>query len=886
MNKNNLKSKSEFEINKDSLDVKKEKIEKLKELMPEVFTESNKLDVDKLKKTLGEFVNDENERYVLNWAGKNESFKVLQTQTTATLAPDKEESINFDTTENIFIEGENLEVLKVLQKSYHNKIKMIYIDPPYNTGNDSFIYPDKFEESKSDYLKRIGEKDEEGFLLKEGLFRKNSKENGQYHSNWLSMIYPRLFLARNLLKDDGVIFVSIDDNEVHNLRMVMNEIFGEENFRNAIVIKRGAKSVQMQFETVDKLGSGYETLLMYSKNSNYRFPRIEKQLKEKKLGSWNNHWRGTDRPSMRYKIFNIKPESGQWRWGKERSLQAIHNYNVLLKELSKNIKTITEDEIDDWWTDKYKEDGSELDLLRLSKNGKPEHYVPSSETQLDNDVWFNLPPNSTSVLKSIFGFKIFDNPKPIELIKRCLLVSNSENEIIVDFFAGSGTTAQAVLELNKEDQGNRKFILVQMPEKMAEDSEAYKAGYKTIADICKERVRRVIGNLTSGVSNLTPCPSPKERGEAFADSPKERGEAFADSPKERGDSLKKKGDSLSLFEKDKNENKTPGYVTSDSVTYKKLKPFTLENRKNQTEAEAVMWNVLRNKKLGKKFRRQHLIEKYIVDFVCLEEKLIVEIDGGYHDQKDQKEYDTGRSEGLHSLGYDELRFTNEEVLKNLEAVIETIKHFIDKREIKYSKVLNRNKNSSILNHNQSSPLLWRGAGGEVDKQNQTPPTAGGEVDNSPGFKVFKLKNSNFKLWRGDNIENGTDLSEQLDAFKDPVKKGAEDDNIVYELMLKSGMDLNLKVEKEIIFIDSAVSGKSKKDDKLVYGNFTYYKTDNGKLLIFTEASGETGNFIKELLKKEKPEKVICLDRIFDGDDETKTNLVLQMRDAGVEFKTA
>ncbi len=176
--------------------------------------------------------------------------------------------------------------------------------------------------------------------------------------------------------------------------------------------------------------------------------------------------------------------------------------------------------------------------------------------------------------------------------------------------------------------------------------------------------------------------------------------------------------------------------------------------------------------------------------------------------------------------------------------------------------------------------------GEVDKQNQTPPSAGDEVDNSPGFKVFKLKNSNFKLWRGDNIENATDLSEQLDAFKDPVKKGAEDDNIVYELMLKSGMDLNLKVEKEIIFIDSAVSGKSKKDDKLVYGNFTYYKTDNGKLLIFTEASGETGNFIKELLKKEKPEKVICLDRIFEGDDETKTNLVLQMRDAGVEFKTA
>ena len=225
----------EHENISESLDIKQKKIQKLKELMPEIFTESDKIDTDKLKKTLGEYVNEENERYVLNWAGKSEAFKVLQTQTTATLAPDKEESISFDTTENIFIEGENLEVLKVLQKSYHNKIKMIYIDPPYNTGNDSFIYPDKFEESKSDYLKRIGEKDEEGFLLKEGLFRKNSKENGQYHSNWLSMIYPRLFLARNLLRDDGVIFVSIDDNEVHNLRMVMNEIFGEENFLASII---------------------------------------------------------------------------------------------------------------------------------------------------------------------------------------------------------------------------------------------------------------------------------------------------------------------------------------------------------------------------------------------------------------------------------------------------------------------------------------------------------------------------------------------------------------------------------------------------------------------------------------------------------------------------
>ncbi|MBS1550576.1 MAG: DUF559 domain-containing protein [Bacteroidetes bacterium] len=849
MNKNNLKSKSEFEISKGSLDVKKEKIEKLKELMPEVFTESNKLDVDKLKKTLGEFVNDENERYVLNWAGKNESFKVLQTQTTATLAPDKEESINFDTTENIFIEGENLEVLKVLQKSYHNKIKMIYIDPPYNTGNDSFIYPDKFEESKSDYLKRIGEKDEEGFLLKEGLFRKNSKENGQYHSNWLSMIYPRLFLARNLLKDDGVIFVSIDDNEVHNLRMVMNEIFGEENFLAEFVWRRRTSSALAErLISVD-----HEYLIAYQKldfsflgnkknYANYKNPDNDPN------GPWmyDNPTVGMNkdqRPNQFYDL--IDPETGNifpanpnrvWAWAPPTMEKLLNSGRII-----------------------FPKDSSKRPMFKKYKKDLKSEVNPISSLLLE----VGLNSEATKAIQDLFNGSFFSYSKPLSLLKSLISNSSNSNDLILDFFAGSGTTAQAVLELNKEDQGNRKFILVQMPEKTAEDSEAYKAGYETIADICKERVRRVIGNLTSGVSNLTPDPSPKERG----------------------DSLKRKGDSLSLFGKDKIENKTPGYVTADSVTYKKLKPFTLENRKNQTEAEAVMWNVLRNKKLGKKFRRQHLIEKYIVDFVCLEEKLIVEIDGGYHDQKDQKEYDTGRSEGLYSLGYDELRFTNEEVLKNLDAVIETIKHFIDKHEIKYSKALNRKKNSSILNHNQYSPLLWRGAGGEVDKQIQNPPTSGREVDNSPGFKVFKLKNSNFKLWRGDNIENGTDLSEQLDAFKDPVKKGAEDDNIVYELMLKSGMDLNLKVEKETIFIESALSGKPKKDDKLVSGNFSYYKIDNGKLIIFTEASGETGNFIKELLKKEKPEKVICLDRIFDGDDETKTNLVLQMRDAGVEFKT-
>jgi len=205
----------------ESLDTVDTLKQQLYSLMPEIFTEGfyGKIDWEKLKSTLGEDITFSNERYVLNWAGKSDSFRNLQEPTNKTLTPAPDESIDFDTTQNIFIEGENLEVLKVLQKSYFGKIKMIYIDPPYNTGNDSFIYPDKFSETKEAYLKRVGDKDEEGYRTKEGRFGKNSKENGQYHSNWLNMMYPRLFLARNLLKEDGAIFISIDDNEVHNLVM-------------------------------------------------------------------------------------------------------------------------------------------------------------------------------------------------------------------------------------------------------------------------------------------------------------------------------------------------------------------------------------------------------------------------------------------------------------------------------------------------------------------------------------------------------------------------------------------------------------------------------------------------------------------------------------------
>ena len=257
-----------------SLTPEEEKLNALRQVLPEVFSEG-KIDWEKLKATLGENINFANERYVLNWAGKSEAFKVLQTPTTKTLVPAKEESVNFDETQNIFIEGENLEVLKVLQKSYFGKVKMIYIDPPYNTGNDSFIYPDKFSESKADYEKRVGDKDEEGYMTKSSLkfhsiggvpqagWSKNSKENGQYHSNWLNMMMPRLYLAKNLLRQDGVIFVSIDDNEVHNLRLLMNEIFGEENFVDSLKWKRKKQPSFLAKHTAQVM----EYILVYSKNS-------------------------------------------------------------------------------------------------------------------------------------------------------------------------------------------------------------------------------------------------------------------------------------------------------------------------------------------------------------------------------------------------------------------------------------------------------------------------------------------------------------------------------------------------------------------------------------------------------------------------------------------
>ncbi|MGN1247804.1 MAG: site-specific DNA-methyltransferase, partial [Paludibacteraceae bacterium] len=479
-----------------------EKINALRALMPEVFDEG-KIDWEKLKAILGENIHFANERYVLNWAGKSDAFRIMQQQTSATLTPCREESVDFDTTQNLFIEGENMEVLKVLQKSYFGKVKMIYIDPPYNTGNDSFIYPDKFSESKEDYLRRVGDKDEEGYMTREGLFRKNSKENGQYHSNWLSMMMPRLYLAKNLLREDGVIFISIDDNEVHNLRLLMNEIFGEENFIGELIIQNNPRGRQSDtfFATV------HEYLLCYAKQSEeLEMKGLQLSEEQKEEYKFTDEQKGTyrllglrqrgtaslrtDRPEMFFPIY-VNPQTkevsiekheewecvtpkksdgreGRWMWGKSKCEAEINRL------VARKINRRNEFDI------------FVKDYLHKDDDGK-------ERTRKVRTIWDFKEINNqvgTQEVKSLLNGEYMSFPKSRAYIQQICSLASDENSIILDFFAGSGTTAHAVMQLNQEDGGNRKFICVQLPELCEENSEAYKAGYRTIADISKERIRR------------------------------------------------------------------------------------------------------------------------------------------------------------------------------------------------------------------------------------------------------------------------------------------------------------------------------------------------------------------------------------------------------------
>ena len=456
-----------------------ERLENLKKLFPEFFTES-KLDVPKLQELLGEDIEDGTERYNFTWAGKRDAIRLLQTSPHSSLVPSREESVNFDETQNLFIEGDNLEVLRLLYKSYFGRIKMIYIDPPYNTGKE-FVYPDNYKSSMATYLRLIGQEDENGNRL-----TNNADTSGRYHSDWLSMMYPRLFTARQLLRDDGLIFVSIDDHEVHNLRMLMNEVFGEENFvSNIIWQKKYTRSNDAKW-----FSNNHDYILVFARNKEKLKINLLPRTDDQKVSYSNpdNDPRGV------WKATPLHAKSGK----KQSLFKYTFKNGIVWSPPPGRFPRYSRETLDEL---------DENDEIWFGKHGKS---TPSKKSYLSEvksgitpvTIWLNDEVGNThqanNELKALLGGGVFDNPKPTGLIKRILQLSTSpsDEDIVLDFFAGSCTTADAVLDLNQEDGGNRKFVCVQLPEPLSAPKKLEDGTLlSTVSDIGSERIRRVIARI-------------------------------------------------------------------------------------------------------------------------------------------------------------------------------------------------------------------------------------------------------------------------------------------------------------------------------------------------------------------------------------------------------
>lgn len=460
-----------------------ENIEKIAKLFPNCITEGKDengkltrlVDFDLLKQELSkEIVEGNDERYTLNWAGKKQAILTANSPINATLRPCREESVDFDNTKNLYIEGDNLDVLKLLRETYLNKVKMIYIDPPYNTGND-FVYEDDFATSTEDYLQASKSYDEQGNRMFQ-----NNESNGRFHSDWLSMMYSRLKLARDLLTDDGAIFISIDDNEQENLKKLCNEVFGENNFVGEII----RKTKSMTGDDGCGFNFQHESLYIYSKNKE----NLLLEGEEKDFSNYSNpdndpngDWCSAD-PSAKSggettffgienpytKKIDYPPVGRYWAFSKSTLQEYIRSGKLKFKEQHKDNER-------GFIFKRYKKDASSI------KN-------PLNSLFADSNDYMNQ--KATTELVKLFNASYFSYPKPVEFIKDLIKSITKQNDIVFDFFSGSATTAHAVMQLNAEDGENRKFIMVQLPEKCDEKSEAYKAGYKNICEIGKERIRR------------------------------------------------------------------------------------------------------------------------------------------------------------------------------------------------------------------------------------------------------------------------------------------------------------------------------------------------------------------------------------------------------------
>ena len=468
-------------LNMKSMDITQENIEKIRGLFPNAVTEIKNngkvelaVDFDVLKQELSDsLIEAGQERYQMTWPDKKKSVVLANSAISATLRPCREESANFDTTQNLYIEGDNLDVLKLLRETYLGKVKMIYIDPPYNTGND-FVYEDDFAQSADDYKGNSGQYDEQGNRLV-----KNLDSNGRFHTDWLNMIYPRLKIARDLLSDDGVIFISIDDNEQANLKKVCDEVFGEDNFIAQIIWERAYSPVNLK----KHFSESHDYVICYSKNLDEAIcnglPRSD-EANERYSNPDNDPrgaWKSSDLsvgPIVDSKVYEIITPSGRkvlppngycWRLDKNTFNKYVQDNRIWFGENGNNVPSIKR------FLSEVKQGITPMTVWKYTEVGHSQ--------------------DAAQQLKKLFdGKALFDYPKSVELIKRCVQLYSNEDSIILDFFSGSATTAHAVMQLNAEDGGNRKFIMVQLPEKCDEKSEAFKAGYKNICEIGKERIRR------------------------------------------------------------------------------------------------------------------------------------------------------------------------------------------------------------------------------------------------------------------------------------------------------------------------------------------------------------------------------------------------------------
>jgi adenine-specific DNA-methyltransferase len=507
-----------------SPDVMAETRRRLMAAVPEAFAEG-RLDIAALKRSVGdENVVETGERYALTWAGKADAYRVLQAPTTATLRPQRDLSVNFDEAQHVFIEGENLEVLKALQRAYFGKVKLIYIDPPYNTGSDSFIYPDRFQESKEDYLKRINDLNDDGSLMREGFFRKNSKESGHYHSNWLSMMLPRLYIGRNLLREDGVIFVSCDDNEVHNLRSLMNEVFGEENFLGVIVWKGATDNNPTQ------IAVEHEYLVCYGRQKAATDPVWKDNSSTAKvliLVEYNRL-----KQDLAEDIDRIQTDLRRFIKGNEESLQPIIHYSrVDERGVYTGSRKVHNPKPGGYQYDvthpktnrpcvrpangyRYPEDRMrELIAADQILYGEDEaqiiqikEYLDDYEGKLSSVIHLDSRTGANDLATIFDQRQIFTNPKPADLLAGIFDFVLEDDDVVVDFFAGSCTSFEAVESLNVRDHKKRRVICIQLPEPCDPDSEGFKAGYKLISDIGRERMRRVVSRIVSSADLANPAP--------------------------------------------------------------------------------------------------------------------------------------------------------------------------------------------------------------------------------------------------------------------------------------------------------------------------------------------------------------------------------------------